>query len=559
MADYFEKFGTTTAKVVAWAGPLGFAVTDEVIAAAGAHDGAPPAHAKPLSTAELRAKVDLRKYAKGRDLKAGVFGQTSLLVSNTPGDPVLVTKTPANVGSRNELVKEAKMYEKAGDHPNIAKCLGMQNINGRECLVLEAIPGKDMAGTSEALRAKYESGKISHEQFWGATQHMVASMLKAAAHLESKGIVHNDLRLDNVMCDGTTGDVKVIDFGISVDSEAGEKAAMAPFGHGTVSPDFARGMLMAPAAKREATLDPKHDVFAVGATAYHMGEQGKFRSHQESLPEEGNIPVPVIASFASPDKDGKMKQAIRNVPPSKPSGDGQPPPVPPVEASKVVDGKRQKTRGLAAAQTEYTKFVNWLMTPVNGRRPSAAQALQHPFITDSILDEDSAKEAIRAALAPAKPKPAPAPVAPPPPAPVTQQPAGDASRYAMPEDSEYDEPEEGSDVEDTNAEDSDVEDSDIEEDSHVEDSDVENSDDEEADAHRSAQPGRSSYDMLDKPPAKDQSGDSQYDMLDESPADEEPDSHPQQPAPTGHSDSDALRGGAQPGRGGYDMLDEPEK
>jgi len=55
-----------------------------------------------------------------------------------------------------------------------------------------------------------------------------------------------------------------------------------------------------------------------------------------------------------------------------------------------------KKEGQYGADTEYTKFINWLMNPDPTKRPSAKEALNHPFLRDRMLDDDSAKKAIKA-------------------------------------------------------------------------------------------------------------------------------------------------------------------
>ena len=48
--------------------------------------------------------------------------------------------------------------------------------------------------------------------------------------------MHNDIRSDNIMVDKKTGDVKIVDFGVAV--ESGEGIEKYPRHTGTTLPDF---------------------------------------------------------------------------------------------------------------------------------------------------------------------------------------------------------------------------------------------------------------------------------------------------------------------------------
>jgi len=68
-------------------------------------------------------------------------------------------------------------------------------------------------------------------------------------------------------------------------------------------------------------------------------------------------------------------------------------------------GIKVKKEGKYGADTAYTKFINWLMNPDPTKRPSAKEALNHPFLKDRMLDDDSAKDAIKALVSERKKDP----------------------------------------------------------------------------------------------------------------------------------------------------------
>lgn len=103
--------------------------------------------------------------------------------------------------------REAKMLA-ALNHPHIAAIYGLEEFNGKPCLVLELVPG-------ETLAEQIQSGAIPvRDVLKIAVQ--IADALEAA---HEKGIIHRDLKPANIKI--TPDDrVKVLDFGLAKALEA---------------------------------------------------------------------------------------------------------------------------------------------------------------------------------------------------------------------------------------------------------------------------------------------------------------------------------------------------
>ncbi len=246
----------------------------------------PKAPAPPPITAE-----SLKQFTPEKALGSGNFATTYKM--NGPGGQAVAVKVPKakdqpkteeerqlaaeEVAKKEEEFKrEAEFYEKVGKHPNIAECYGYQTVGDRDSkqsgLVLELIEGKTANDTMADLRGKYMSGEMSAEEYFGVMQYTLKSMLEAADHMGKQGVAHRDLKPDNVMVDGNTGNVKVVDFGVSqVVGQAPTPGASVPLGYAAPEID----------GKKDTTT--VEDSFGVGATGYQWSEQEKFIYNQPGV------------------------------------------------------------------------------------------------------------------------------------------------------------------------------------------------------------------------------------------------------------------------------------
>lgn len=293
-----------------------------------------------LKSAAWAKKVDIGTYQVGKVLGEGGQGVVKLLKSSKRDSPELAFK-PCTLDNEPVIQREAAAYKQVGDHPNIARCLGVQTIGSEKGLVMEALSGGDMKYVQAGLRADFESNKIKTSEYWGAIQYTLAGMLQGLAHMEAAGMVHCDIKPDNIMYDAD-GEVKIVDMGGAVPK--GEKNVASTPAYQDPN-------------QWDGPVTEKTDPHAVGKTAK--------RAHPSREKIES---IPTLYSSASAGQIQTNKAMI---------------------AAKSLFEDNE-------AKTEYGKFISLLTDPDPTKRLKAGEALEHPFIKDRLLADEDARKLIMA-------------------------------------------------------------------------------------------------------------------------------------------------------------------
>lgn len=155
------------------------------------------------------------------------------------------------------------------NHKNIVKVYDVSNNINKPYIVMEYIDGitlKDYISQQGALS-------------WKEAVHFTTQILNALQHAHSKGIIHRDIKPQNVML-VESGDIKVMDFGIA--RIAGNENAASS---GESSQAIGSVHYISPEQARGAQTDARADVYSVGVMLYEM-LTGK-------LPFDGNDTVSV--------------------------------------------------------------------------------------------------------------------------------------------------------------------------------------------------------------------------------------------------------------------------
>ncbi len=121
-----------------------------------------------------------------------------------------------NAEVKARLLREARILSQL-DHPHICRIYDLLEEGETDVLVLELIEG-------ESLKHALAKGRLGGEQRLKIADQIASAL--AAAH--GKGVIHRDLKPDNVMLT-PAGDVKVLDFGLSrTDGDSGTLTVASP-------------------------------------------------------------------------------------------------------------------------------------------------------------------------------------------------------------------------------------------------------------------------------------------------------------------------------------------
>jgi Tol biopolymer transport system component len=241
----------------------------------------------------LPAGTKLGTYEVISAIGAGGMGEVYQAHDTKLGRDVAIKVLPEAFAHDPEKLsrfqREAKLLASL-NHPNIATIHGLEDSNGTSYLVMELVPGENLA---ERVR---RDGAVPVEEALTIAK-QIAEALEAA---HEKGIIHRDLKPANVKLT-PEGKVKVLDFGLAK-AFAGDTStedmgnsptlSMAATMQGVI---LGTAAYMSPEQAKGKAVDKRTDIWAFGAVLYEL-LSGKAVFHGEDV---GDILAEVVK--ADPD------------------------------------------------------------------------------------------------------------------------------------------------------------------------------------------------------------------------------------------------------------------
>jgi serine/threonine protein kinase/predicted ATPase len=223
------------------------------------------ARAKSDSLPEIiPGRTTLGSYNVLEKLGSGGMGTIYLAKDARLGRRVALKILPAHFARDEEFVRRFELEARAAsslNHPNIITVHEIGESQGRRFIVTELIEGR-------TLREAFAEGSLTIRD----ALEVCAQVAGALAKAHGAGIVHRDVKPENVMVD-EEGHVKVLDFGIAkrlqhaaaVDTEAPTSANPINTAAGVV---LGTSTYMSPEQLRGMDLDARTDIWSLGVVLY---------------------------------------------------------------------------------------------------------------------------------------------------------------------------------------------------------------------------------------------------------------------------------------------------
>ena len=213
------------------------------------------------SVPSLLAGSRFGNYEILQRLGAGGMGEVYRARDTRLGREVAIKTLPLERGSQPEAISRFEKEARAAcalNHPNIVTIYEFGEVNGTCYIAMELVTG-------ETVRELLASGPIAFRKAVA----IAAQIADALARAHAIGIVHCDLKPENLMVSGETA--KILDFGLAkllgVNSVRDSNASTSTTKQGTVTGTVG---YMSPEQATGSDVDFRSDQFSFGLVLYEM-------------------------------------------------------------------------------------------------------------------------------------------------------------------------------------------------------------------------------------------------------------------------------------------------
>jgi serine/threonine-protein kinase len=213
------------------------------------------------SDSELRAHVERAlgaHYELDCEIGRGGMGIVYRARDRRLKRVVAIKVLPPELAFRSEIkVRFLREAETAAqlNHPNIVDIYSVDELQGLVFFVMAYIPGDNLA------KRLHDHGAMPVDD----TRRIMRDVADALAYAHERGVVHRDIKPDNILIDEDSGRPMVTDFGIArAVSDGDNRLTATGIAIGTptyMSPEQAAG---------DREIDGRSDLYALGVVAYQM-------------------------------------------------------------------------------------------------------------------------------------------------------------------------------------------------------------------------------------------------------------------------------------------------
>ncbi len=174
-------------------------------------------------------------------------------------------------------------------HPNVVRFHDLDCDGGCWFIVMELLTGESLGAR---LRRASPAGLPMPEAL-----RIASAVGDALAHAHAHGITHGDVKPDNIFLT-VSGEVRVLDFGVAQESDAGREPA------GALPPPVTQAatrVYASPEILAGRVPEPRDDVFSLACVIYEMlaGAHPYGRSGADAAEQAGVVPQPVASLDAA--------------------------------------------------------------------------------------------------------------------------------------------------------------------------------------------------------------------------------------------------------------------
>jgi serine/threonine-protein kinase len=141
-------------------------------------------------------------------------------------------------------------------HPNIVPIYTVDESEGLVFFVMAYVSGDNLA------KRLHDHGILSVDE----VRRIAREVADALAYAHERGVVHRDIKPDNILLDSTTGRTMVTDFGIARAASEGDAGRLTATGMAIGTPAY-----MSPEqAAGDRQIDGRSDLYSLGVVSYQM-------------------------------------------------------------------------------------------------------------------------------------------------------------------------------------------------------------------------------------------------------------------------------------------------